>query len=56
MFSYLMKMNDIGVSEISKFLGKTKSSVKYCIKAYGDSLLNDEYWSGMYNIQDEEKI
>ena len=53
MFSYLMKMNDIGVSEISKFLGKTKSSVKYYIKVYGDSLLNDEYWSGMYNLHQE---
>lgn len=53
MFSYLMKMNDIGVSDISKFLGKTKSSVKYYIKVYGDSLLNDEYWSGMYNLHQE---
>lgn len=53
MFSYLMKINDIGVSEISKFLGKTKSTVKYYIKVYSDSLLNDEYWSGMYSLHQE---
>lgn len=53
MFSYLMKVNDIGVSDISNFLGKTKSTVKYYIKVYNDSLLNDEYWSGMYNLHQE---
>jgi hypothetical protein len=53
MFSYLMRMNGIGVSDISKFLGKTKSSVKYYINIYGESLVNDEYWSSMYDLHQE---
>lgn len=51
-FAHLMKSNQIGVSEISRYLGKTPSSVKYYINMYNDVIRHDEYWSSMYEIHE----
>lgn len=49
-FARLMKANAIGVTEISKYLGKSTSSIKYYIHMYDDVMRHDDYWSSMYEI------
>lgn len=53
MFSYLMKSKGIGVTEISKYMLKSISTVQYYIKIYDEALKHDIYWKSMYEIHED---
>lgn len=53
MFSYLMKSKGIGVTEISKYMLKSISTVQYYIKTYDEWLKHDIYWKSMYEIHED---